>query len=91
LVIAKDLEHLFEAADGDFGAHGGRSSSGRCRTGAALTLCRKEEGAAGPNRVFSVSHIGYAVFTTTMYLLEVLLTQLVRFRSGKRHDICENG
>jgi hypothetical protein len=23
LVIAKDLEHLFEAADGDFGTHGG--------------------------------------------------------------------
>jgi hypothetical protein len=69
LVIAKDLEHLFEAADGNFGAHGGRSSSARCRMGAALTLCNKGEGAEGPNRVFSVSHIGYAVFTTTMSLL----------------------
>ena len=67
LLIAKDLKHLFEAADDDFGAHGGLRSSGRCRTGAALTLL-KGEGAAGPDRVFSVSHIGYAVFTTTMSL-----------------------
>jgi hypothetical protein len=69
LVIAKDLEHLFEGADSDFGAHGGAESlCGKCRTDAALTLL-KGEGAAGPNRVFSVSHIGYAVFTTTMYRL----------------------
>src|ERR1700759_3550965 len=68
LLVAKDLKHLFEAADDDFGAHGGLRSSGRCRTGAALTLL-EGEGAAGPDRVFSVSHIGYAVFTTTMSLL----------------------
>src|ERR1700761_80568 len=38
LVIAKNLEHLFEAADGDFGAHGGRGSSGGRKKGAAATL-----------------------------------------------------
>src|SRR6201994_2569017 len=42
LLVAKDLKHLFEAADDDFGAHGGVRSSSRCRTGAALTLFREK-------------------------------------------------
>jgi hypothetical protein len=47
----------------------GRNSSKYVLAGRSAYTMKREKALPVRNRVFSVSHIGYAVFTTTMSLL----------------------